>query len=200
MGSASDEALRSGGAYTIGWVFMRGPPVWRPLLWLLIGTLWRAVYLSFIIHTQTETAGKAKRLSNTRALSSLFTVAACYLDSAHPRSIGPTRYNFNSTPLHSKKKNTSWDVGSPVSHKHAQFANALEGNNAANHSLCRRLLTITHTHYTQPHRNPGPTAKPLVDHRRKINTPVQLKPQDTISCSAVFSLLSLTLCVCVCVW
>lgn len=71
MGSAPDKALGSGRAYTIGWVFMRGPPVWRPLLGLLIGPLWSAVYLRFIIQTQAEAAGKTERLSNAQALSSL---------------------------------------------------------------------------------------------------------------------------------
>ncbi len=71
MGSAPDKALGSGRAYTIGWVFMRGPPVWRPLLGLLIGTLWSAVYLPFIIQTQAEAAGKIKRLSNAQVPSLL---------------------------------------------------------------------------------------------------------------------------------
>lgn len=62
-----DKALGSGRTYTIGWVFMKGPPVCLLLLLrLLIGTLWSAVYLPFIILTQAEAAGKSKRLSSTQ--------------------------------------------------------------------------------------------------------------------------------------
>lgn len=71
MGSALDKALGSGWTYTIGWVFMKGPPVWLLLLLrLLIGTLWSAIYLPFIIPTQAEAAGKSKRLSNTQTSGS----------------------------------------------------------------------------------------------------------------------------------
>lgn len=62
-----DKALGRGRTYTIGWVFMKGPPVCLLLrLRLLIGTLWSAVYLPFIILTQAEAAGKSKRLSSTQ--------------------------------------------------------------------------------------------------------------------------------------
>lgn len=38
---------------------MKGPPVWQQPLRLLIGILWSAVYVPFLIQAEADAAGKA---------------------------------------------------------------------------------------------------------------------------------------------